>query len=177
MKNSKIMVPPEFMVSKANLHRKPTDVPFGLWQFHYQEIANWKSHFNQALFFEDPFISQKCFSILFGLIQPAIQTKKDKWKNPETGLFEEVKRIEWYRKQIDKINSKLKLATPYVTRTQGQTGYVINKTEKRPEVVQILNDVMSELITLHWRLEFDMYSVGLTFPRGEDPTTALMKSQ
>ncbi len=177
MRAKKILVPPEFMVSKANIHRSPTDVPFGLWQFHYQEISNWSSYFNQALFFEDPFIAQKCFSILFGLVQPAIQAKKDKWKNPETGQVKEIRRIEWYRTKISELTKNLADVSPFVSRVRGQTGYSLNKSDKRDDVIKTLNDVMKQLTTLQWRLMFDMYSVGLTFPRGEDPSTALMKSQ
>ena len=177
MQFDKLVVPPEFLVSKTNLFRNPTDVSFGLWPLHYQEIATWSSHFNKCIFYEDPFVAHKCFSVLFGLVQPALQAKKDKWKNPLTGLVEEQNRIEWYRNQISTINNQLIKINPYISRTLGQTGYSINKTEKRLEVIQTLQKTMKDLIILHWRLQYDMHSVGLTFPRGENPSKPLMKSQ
>ena len=172
-------VPPEFLISRQNVHHNAGDIPFGLWMSYYEEIANWIRSVNFAMARKDPFTAFEYLMILFGMVQPAIQTKKIKWKDEKTGEMKEQYRIIWYREKIEQINKLQQELAPYIIRNNIMMDppWRFTKNDRMSELPQKANTLMNETRMVIWQINFDMASVGLTFPRGDDPSTSLMKSQ
>jgi hypothetical protein len=116
--------------------------------------------------------------ILFGMTQPALQTKKIKWKDTITGEMKEEYRISWYRKKVDEIDQLMQKITPYIIRTPGMNPpWRYTKNDQMDVLPQKVAQLTKEIRTFVWQLYFDMASVGLTIPRSDDPSTSLQRSQ